>query len=281
MAVMLCADDYAMTDGISRGIEQLAAAGRLSATSAIVTGRHWPMHARRVDRLRHHVQVGLHLNLTLGRPLTRMAGVAPGGELPGLRHLLIGSLSRRIDANEIRSELRAQFQAFSDHAGRPPDFVDGHQHVHVLPIVRDALLAVLAEVDPDRRLWVRDPHDGLGAILARGREIAKASVLALLAAGFGRAVARAGWRTNHGFAGVSAFDRRVDYAIELDRFFVAAGPDHLIMCHPGHVDAELATLDPVRDRRADELDAISRHADLQARLITGGADWRGARGARS
>ena len=62
MAAVLCADDYALTEGVSRGIEELARAGRLSATSALVTTRHWPEHARRVAGLRRHVQVGLHLN---------------------------------------------------------------------------------------------------------------------------------------------------------------------------------------------------------------------------
>ena len=37
--------------------------------------------------------------------------------------------------------------------GRPPDFIDGHQHVHLFPQVRDAVLKVVAEAAPDA--WVR------------------------------------------------------------------------------------------------------------------------------
>ena len=34
--IILCADDYAMTEGVSRAIGELAAAQRLSATSVLV-----------------------------------------------------------------------------------------------------------------------------------------------------------------------------------------------------------------------------------------------------
>ena len=37
--------------------------------------------------------------------------------------------------------------------GRPPDFIDGHQHVHLFPQVRDAVLKVAAEAAPDA--WLR------------------------------------------------------------------------------------------------------------------------------
>ena len=37
--ILRCADHYALTEGVSRAIGELAAARRLSATSAIVTTR--------------------------------------------------------------------------------------------------------------------------------------------------------------------------------------------------------------------------------------------------
>jgi hypothetical protein len=44
------------------------------------------------------------------------------------------------------------------------------------------------------------------------------------------------------------------------------------MCHPGHPDAELATTDPVVERRRMEYDALMRDVSLANRL------WRPARG---
>ena len=46
--IILCADDYAMTEGVSRAIGELAAAQRLSATSVMVTSPHWPATAPRL-----------------------------------------------------------------------------------------------------------------------------------------------------------------------------------------------------------------------------------------
>ena len=48
-------------------------------------------------------------------------------------------------------EVRAQFEAFADAFGRPPDFVDGHQHVHLFPQVREAVLET-RELDRAERL---------------------------------------------------------------------------------------------------------------------------------
>jgi len=45
--IILCADDYALTEGISRAIGELAAAKRLSATSVLVTSARWPAGAMR------------------------------------------------------------------------------------------------------------------------------------------------------------------------------------------------------------------------------------------
>ena len=65
-----------MTEGISRAIGELAAAQRLSATSVMVTSPHWPATAPRLAVHRGHLSIGLHLNLTLGRPLGPMPRLA-------------------------------------------------------------------------------------------------------------------------------------------------------------------------------------------------------------
>ena len=278
MAAVLCADDYALTDGVSRGIEELARAGRLSATSALVTTRHWPEHARRVLELRRHIQVGLHLNLTLGQPLAPMPKLAPDGRFPTIGHVIKLALAGRIDTSEIEHEVARQIAKFMSAAGVAPDFVDGHQHVHALPGVRRGVIAALRAAFPNGKPWIRDPADGATAIVARRAEPAKALVLASLAGGFGAAVRCHGFRTNAGFAGVSRFNRAKPFAEELTRFFAKPGPAHLIMCHPGHVDPELTTLDPVVDRREDEYATLARQPDLPALIMTGGAGWWGPRG---
>src|SRR3954451_23826569 len=70
----LCADDYAITPGVSRGILQLLDAGRLTAVSVLVTGPGWAAAAGDLKPFAGATDIGLHLNLTLGAPLEGMPG---------------------------------------------------------------------------------------------------------------------------------------------------------------------------------------------------------------
>ena len=259
--VILCADDFAIADGVSRGIEELAQARRLSATSALVTLPTWSTHAGRLALLRPTLAVGLHVNLTLGAPLGAMPKLGSLGRLPPIGELTQRALLYRLDVDEIAGEIERQLAQFELATGFAPDFIDGHQHVHVLPQVRTALLQVLQRRfpagSPQRRLLlVRNPADTIAAIYRRGVVPGKALVIAGLARGFADAVRRAGFTTNAGFSGASAFDVAVPYARELARFFAIPGGCHLVMCHPGYPDEALARLDPHTDRRRQELDAI-------------------------
>lgn len=285
--LLLCADDYALTEGVSRAIEELSAAGRISATSAIVTSRHWPAHSQRLASLRDSIAIGLHLNLTLGSPLGRMPGLAPEGQLPTISELTRRAIAGTLDPDEIAEEALRQLAEFEAQTGFAPDFVDGHQHVHALPVVRDGAIAALREQFPDRRLLVRDPASSISAIVRRGSAVPKALTIAWLSRGFGSAVRRAGFPTNDSFAGVSDF-RPGDAALDFARATRAAGPVHLIMCHPGHADEELVGSDPIAARRPAEYQALMHGEALAAGLWHphGGpsrqpVDWRSEQGGRA
>ena len=254
--VMLCADDFAMTEGITRGIEELAHQERLSATSAMVTLRHWPLHAPRLKALANRIAIGLHINLTVGRSASVCPRLAPDGALPELQPLIGSALRGRIDVAEIEAEVSAQLEIFRSRIGALPDFVDGHQHVHALPHIRAGVLAALGRYYPGGGVLVRDPVDAFGAIVRRGAATRKALVIAGLCRGFGKLARSHGFATNLGFSGTSDFAPAVPFTLELRRFVVAAGPRHLVMCHPGYVDDELRALDPVTARREQELSAI-------------------------
>lgn len=258
-SVILCADDFAISEGVTAGIEDLALARRLSATSALVTLPRWPDDAPRLVAIRSHVAIGLHINLTLGAPLRPMPRLAPTGRFPALGHLVRAAVLGAIDRPEITAEASRQIEAFRAATGTDPDFIDGHQHVHALPGVRDGILAALAAAfpDPGRRPLVRNPADRRHRILARRISAGKSLLIALLSSGFGRRLRQAGFPVNDGFSGVSAFDRGKPYGTELASFLSHPGPCHLVMCHPGRSDAELAALDPVTARRQDELEAIA------------------------
>ncbi len=271
--LILCADDSALTEGVSRAIGELAAARRLSATSAMVTTPHWPAMAPRLAVHRGHLAVGLHLNLTLGAPTGAMPQLAPGGTFPGRNALIVRALPGLLGMREVRNEVERQLDAFEKSIGFPPDHIDGHEHVHVLPGIRAALLEVVARRYGTVKPLVRDPSDRWQAIAARGGPRSKALVVAALSLGLAAQARRLQIPTNNGFSGFSHFDEAVPYADELAAALIETGPRHVVMCHPGHPDAELASLDPVVQRRRMEYEALMRDTALPERI------WRPARGA--
>jgi predicted glycoside hydrolase/deacetylase ChbG (UPF0249 family) len=269
--IVLCADDYALTEGVSRAVGELAAARRISATSALVTSPHWPAMAQRLLVHRGRIAVGLHLNLTLGAPLGAMPALAPDGLLPKRSILVARALLGLVDVAEIAAEIERQLDCFEKGLGFPPDHVDGHEHVHVLSGIRQPLFEVLARRCPGAGPLVRDPSDRWRAIVARGGAWAKAMLVGTLALRFSAGARRRGLATNEGFSGFSSFNVKVPYTEELSRALKVPGRRHVVMCHPGHADAELAAVDPVVERRRMEYDALMRDASLPDRI------WRPSR----
>ena len=245
----LCADDYGMSEGVSTGILEAARAARINAASAMTSLPDWPRAAAVWNETRPPATLGLHLNLTVGAPLGPMPALAPGDVFPA-----IGVLARARDlpGNEIGAEIGRQIDAFVAHAGRAPDHVDGHQHVHVLPVVREALFGAL-RARGYRAMPLRDSGDRPTRILRRRSCVPKALAVATLARGFAAAAREAGFPCNDGFTGFSTFDPQADPVAQFARYLVAPGRRHLVMCHPGYVDDALRALDPVTAARETEL----------------------------
>lgn len=252
-AAVLCADDFGLADGVSRGIVELAEMGRLSATGAMTNLPGWRRAAPELRPLKGRIGIGLHLNLTAGPPLGAMPHFAPAGAFAPLKELLPKALRRGLDGGEITAEIARQLDAFEGAHGEPPAFIDGHQHVHVLPVIRGALFRVLGERGFAGRVWLRDPSDRMAAILRRPTGRSKALIVKSLAWGFSRSAREAGFQTNGGFSGFAPLDLSVPPSRVFEEAFSMLGESPLVMCHPGHVDDELRGLDPAVESRAAEL----------------------------
>jgi predicted glycoside hydrolase/deacetylase ChbG (UPF0249 family) len=265
--LVLCADDFALSDGVSRAIVALADAGRISATGAMTNRPHWQAWSREIAGHAARIDIGVHLTLTLGEPLGRMPLLCPSGSFPALGVVMRAALLSAGVRAEIAAETARQIDAFEQAMGRRPDFIDGHQHVHAMPGVRRPVIAELARRSVPNSAtasegaapapYVRDPSDSVAAIRARGVAVRKALLISGLAAGFGQAVRAAGLVTNQGFSGVSPFDPERDFNDDMGRFLLMPGRRHLVMCHPGHVDDTLRRLDPVVESRETEFAVLS------------------------
>jgi predicted glycoside hydrolase/deacetylase ChbG (UPF0249 family) len=265
--IVLCADDYGISPGVNRAIRELIAQRRLNATSVMMVG---PAIGRDeaaalLEAAQAGAQLGLHVTLTAPfHPLTVGFRPLSGGNFLPLAAMLKAAMLRWIDRRMIQTEVAAQIAAFTERFGRPPDYLDGHQHVHLFPRVRDGVLSAMQAQAP--QAWVRQ----CGRTRARPRiGGAKALLLDLLSVEFRRAAARAGLRSNPSFAGAYAFGG--DFGDAMRGFLDTIGDGGLIMCHPGYVDDTLAALDPVTQQREVELAYLAGErfaADLAARAIT-------------
>src|ERR1700761_4635346 len=146
--IWLCADDYGISPGVNRGIRELIERGRLNATSVMVVGaaigRDDARALQAAAEKNPRCAIGLHATLTAPfRPLTMHFGPVDGGMFLPFAKLLRLGLMRRLDVEIIHAELMVQLSAFIEAFGRPPDFVDGHQHAQLFPQVRDAFLAAV------------------------------------------------------------------------------------------------------------------------------------------
>lgn len=252
--LVVCADDYGLAPGVSAAIAELIACGRLSATSCMSSLPDWPRAAAPLRALVAHApaDIGLHLTLTDHPALSPAARAAWGQRLPPLGRLLAAALSHRLPATAVADEIRAQLDAFEDAWGAPPDHVDGHQHVHVLPGVREALVTELLRRYPRGRVWVRNCWETPARCLRRGEAVAKALFITALGHGLARRLQAVGLPCNDGFSGVHDFAIDTPFAPKMRRFLTATGPRPLVHVHPGRVDAALRACDPLTTPREAE-----------------------------
>lgn len=263
--LVLCADDFALAPGLSEAIVELLARRRLSATGCMSVSPFWPRLGPELASF--DADIGLHLTLTDARPLGAMPGLAPRGRLPSLGRLMAAAFSRRLNRAEIRAELRRQLDAFVAVRGRPPDFIDGHQHVHLLAGVREEVLGLFATAPLTETTYLRVCWEPPSRIVGRRIAVNRALVIAALSLPLGRAARALGVRVNDSFRGVIDFAVNSDYARDFPRFLRGPGARPIVMCHPGRVDTELIAADPLTDHRDREYayfagDKFS--ADLQA-----------------
>jgi hypothetical protein len=173
---------------------------------------------------------------------------------------LAQAVAGRLDRAEIAGEIARQLDVFEEAHGEAPAFIDGHQHVHALPGVREVLLREMRKRGYAGRVWLRDPAERAVSILRRPIGRGKALIVRGLARGFAGEAHAAGFATNKGFSGFAPFD----LSVPADRIFEAAfshlGERPLVMCHPGHVDDELRSLDPAVESRVAELDYLKSNA---------------------
>ncbi len=250
-SLALCADDYGRSPAIDRGILQLAQAGRLTDVSCLVNGPRWPQAGRELAALaavrQGRVRTGLHFNLTEGRPLSpELAGLWP--QFPSLEALIVDAHLQRLPQAALAAELQAQWRAFEQARGKAPSHVDGHQHVHHLPQVRPALLALLAP-----RADIRVRHTG--RVQGPGYLVKRLLIEGTGGRALGRQLVALQRQANTRLYGVYDFVQP-DYRSLMQRW-LADLPEagSLVFCHPGAAPSAQEAADSAPDTAPDPIAA--------------------------
>lgn len=255
-SLAVCVDDFGYHEGVNTACAELAALGRVSAISCMVDGPAWRRGVMALRDLPPSTEVGLHLNLTEPSPKAEFR--------EPLRRLIGAAYSGQLSRQTITREITRQLQEFESDTGRLPDFIDGHQHVHQLPVVRDALLCVLEEHARAHRPWLRStlPAPSWTTPGLSWREIAKARLIGRLGAHRLLVAAGAlGYRHNARLLGVYGFGgTREGYLARLGAWLSCAGDRDLLMCHPA---ADGPASDPILAARRREYEVLGGQASAE------------------
>jgi chitin disaccharide deacetylase len=251
--IWLCADDYGISPAVNAAIRDLLVRGRINATSVMTVApsfhRAEALALQTLNTTAHRVAIGLHVTLTAPfHPLSDGFRPLRDGAFPALPALLMRACLRSLNHAALAAEIARQLRAFAEHFGRPPDFIDGHQHVQLFPQVREALLTVARRDAP--AAWVR--QCGRVQPFVRTLDDRKGMLLDILSRGFRRRAATLGVRTNPAFAGTYTFRDQADFADTFPQFLDRLPDGSVVMCHPGFVDPELQKLDPLTTLREQE-----------------------------
>lgn len=206
---ILCADDFGETQDICDGILELAAKQRLSAVSCMSNMPYWHENSAKLIEYKDHIAIGLHFNL-------------PGKILPWLIKSHLGLLNKA----KIKQELINQIELFRQATGFLPDFIDGHQHVHQLPIIRQILLEVYTSYYPQKSAFIRNTVGYSSSLKAK-------IIQHTGGVGLKKLLHKLEIPHNTNFSGIYNFSDSKDYHHYFPTFLTETDNNGLIMCHPG------------------------------------------------
>ena len=241
ISIIVNADDYGYSEGVSRGILDLARKGIVTATGVLANSPFFDEHVTSLLSVRQ-VDAGVHLNLTAGRPLT--AGLADllvrsGGEFPRKKYgLALSILSGRIPPSVVEDEWDAQIRRCRD-AGLQVWFLNSHEHLHMLPplyrvIRRLAERHGIPYIRHTRAEWFGFPKPG---------SLARNSVLQIL-----DWVNRGGPRDTAPYLLGTSPSGKLDLQyLEKRLATLRNGEVYELMCHPGNIDGRGGSRSPVAE----------------------------------
>lgn len=221
MRVVVNGDDFGYTKANTLGILQAYRDGILRSTTALMNAPYIGWARDLVLEGYEDLGIGVHLSLTLGKPLTDGETLADrSGFFPSRMEALARARMGLYDLSEVHAEWIAQVERFIEVFGKMPTHLDSHHGVHDMT---EELLGVAREVAGKYGLDLRRDNDR--------------------------------FMFEPGFSG-SKERVEVDNLIKLFEKHLALGHDIELLCHPGYCDLELYRRSSYSLNRVRELDVL-------------------------
>lgn len=160
MYVIINADDFGFSKGVNEAIIDLAKLSKITSTTVMVN---MPYFREITNCLEiPGFGVGLHLNLTQGRPVSQPHLVSTLVDRDGKFYpqtVLIKRLfTGRVSFKHLMLEIDVQYSALEEIVGDRITHIDSHQWIHKNPIVALALIRWKRILRNDRRIAMRSPR---------------------------------------------------------------------------------------------------------------------------
>ena len=268
------ADDFGLTSGVNRAIIEGHMRGAITSATLMAN---MPAFDAAVRLAKEHpsLGVGLHINITQGRPVAEASRVASllndAGEFWGTSGAILKRmLAGRLKIEEVVVELRAQIEKALK-AGLRLTHVDSHKHTHALPQICEAIVSTIKEyginaVRAPRERWRFDRAAESFEVI---KQSAGAFGISQLCRISDARLKKSNVRTPDFFFGVArtGFWTKSWLLDLIER--LPAGASEL-MCHPGYEDAELDGVKTrLRASRTNELELLT-DPDVVAKLKENG-----------
>jgi predicted glycoside hydrolase/deacetylase ChbG (UPF0249 family) len=262
LTLVVTADDLGLSPAVTRGVLEAHRRGVVRSASLMVT---YPSSAEAaaLALAEHDLEIGLHIDLVGGRPLSDPAAVRTlcddDGAFLSLREFVRAVLSGRVRAGEIALELRAQ-AACARSWGHAALAWDSHRHTHLIPPVARVVGRVAKEQGVR---WVRRARPPRGWAGPKQQ--------ALRAATFASAFAYRDIPGPRWYVDITSERPRPDAAAVA--LMATHGGVGEIGSHPGYVDDALRDADALVEERQTDL-AVLTDPLLRTALGTEAVRWR-------
>jgi predicted glycoside hydrolase/deacetylase ChbG (UPF0249 family) len=148
--LIINSDDYGRSPDISRGIRAAHLNGVVTSTTCMLN---IPTTVTDIVTALHETPLlglGVHLNLTMGRPISAPETVSSAIDEKGnfFKYIPFVENLPRLNVNEVKAEWRAQIETFIKAAGRLPTHLDSHHHSSfITPSLFRGMLELAKEYD--------------------------------------------------------------------------------------------------------------------------------------